>query len=98
MASDQQLKKWREELIRDYPNTDPYFIDVVLDTYKHDPDYIKKLPKKKFKEVKQEIPSEIKGAVEVITPDEEFIKKYFQEPIQLPQSEENENVVIEEIP
>lgn len=82
MASDHQLKQWRKELMADFPNVEPYFLDLVLDLYKHNPDYVKKLPKRKFKEVKQNLPSEIVGACSVINnPNDEFINRYFKEPL-----------------
>lgn len=88
MASEHQLKQWRKELLADFKHCDPYFIDLVLDLYKHNPDYVKKLPKRKFKEVKQDLPREIVGACSVINnPDDEFISKYFKPPITLTEEE-----------
>jgi hypothetical protein len=84
MATDIQIKQWRKELIRDYPQCDPYFLDLVLDIYKHNPDYIKKLHKKKFKEITTEVPKEIVGGMSVILADDtETISKYFKTPVAL---------------
>jgi hypothetical protein len=87
--TDAQRKQWKQELMRDYPLTEPYFIDLVLDLYKFKPDYVKKLNKKKFNAIEQETPKEIVGAISVVDGnDESFIKKYFQEPIYLPPEDE----------
>lgn len=84
-----QRKQWKQELLRDYPNTEAYFIDLVLDLYDKNADYVKKLHKKKFKPVTQEVPKELVGAITVVDGnDESFIKKYFKEPEYIPPPEE----------
>lgn len=89
MATEIQLKTWKKELMRDYPNVDSYFVDLVLDLYKYNPDYIKKLNKKKFQPINEEIPTEFVGAIDVVDGNnEEFIKKYFKEPEYIPPSED----------
>lgn len=89
MATETQIKTWRSELKRDFPKCDDFFLDLVLDLYKHNPEYVKKLSKKKFKEVTSDIPHEIVGAVDVIpSTDTDFMNKYFKEPLMLPAEEE----------
>lgn len=89
MATEMQLKTWRAELKRDYPKIEDYFLDLVLDLYKNNPDYVKKLSKKKYKEVSGDIPREIVGAVDVIpSTNTELMNKYFKEPVVLPSVEE----------
>ena len=84
-----QKQLWKNELMKDYPTTDRYFIDLVLDLYEKDPTYIKKLSKRKFKEISNDIPHEIVGAVDVIpSTDTEAMKKYFKEPVILPKEED----------
>ena len=94
MATDNQMKQWRNELKRDYPQCADYFIDLVLDLYKGNPEYIKKLHKRKFQELNNDIPNEIVGAVDV-TPstDTEAMKKYFKEPVILPKEDEDNTTV-----
>jgi len=90
MATKAQLKQWKAELTRDYPTCEPYFIDLILELYEKNPEYIKKLPKRKFKEVTAETPKEIVGAVSVINnPSEEIIKKYFKEPTVIKEDEQS---------
>ena len=89
MATDTQIKQWRTELMNDYKNCDPYFIDLVLSLYKNDPEYVKKLGKNKFKKVEHEVPSELVGNVSIIdASDTEKINHYFKEPIVLPEGDE----------
>jgi hypothetical protein len=89
MATEVQLKTWKKELMTDYPNIDPYFVDLVLDLYKHNPDYVKKLHKKKFEPINKEVQTEIVGAIDVVDgSDEAFIKKYFKEPEYIPPPDE----------
>ena len=91
MATEMQLKTWRAELKRDYPKIEDYFLDLVLDLYKNNPDYVKKLSKKKFKDVSGDIPREIVGAVDVIpSTNTELMNKYFKEPVVLPADNEAE--------
>lgn len=87
MAS--QKAKWKQELLRDFPNVETYFIDLVLDLYEKNPEYVKKLSKKKIKDFKPvEVPKEIVGACSVVNnPDEEYINRYFKPPITI--TEEN---------
>ena len=90
MATKSQILQWRAELIKDYPTTDPYFIDLILELYEKNPDYVKRLPKRKFKNVNKETPKEIIGSVSVINnPSEEIINKYFQPPIVLKDDEQS---------
>ena len=84
MATESQLKEWKKQLIKDFPQVEGYFIDLVLDLYKSNPDYIKKLPKRKFKEIKDEVPKEIVGVVNVVPADAPEVKKWFKEPIYIP--------------
>lgn len=89
MATEIQMKQWRSELKRDYPQCADYFIDLVLDLYKANPEYVKKLHKKKFQELTNDTPKEIVGAVDVIpSTDTEAMKKYFKEPVMLPKEGE----------
>lgn len=89
MATKAQLKQWKAELTRDYPTCQEYFIDLILELYEKNPEYVKKLPKRKFKEVKTETPKEIVGAVSVINnPSDEIISKYFQPAIVLKDDEQ----------
>jgi hypothetical protein len=91
-----QKKQWKEELMRDFPNCEEYFINLVLDLYEKNADYVKKLNKKKFKPLEQETPKEIVGAIEIVNGcDEAFIKKYFQEPIYIPPNDDEKAQVIE---
>lgn len=96
MATEVQIKQWRKELMKDYPTTDPYFIDLVLDLYKYNPDYIKKLPKKKVKPVETTpIEKEVVGAVSVIPADDtETINKYFKQPIELKDDEHHDDIKV----
>jgi hypothetical protein len=84
-----QKKQWKQELMRDFPNCEEYFINLVLDLYEKNADYVRKLNKKKFKPIEQETPKEIVGAIEVVPGTEEVIKKYFQEPIYIPPNNED---------
>lgn len=90
MATEIQLKQWKKELMAEFPNCEPFFIDLVLDLYKHNPDYVKKLPKQKVKPVEAKpLPKEIVGCVDVVRqPTADFIDKYFKKPIYLPPEEE----------
>jgi hypothetical protein len=89
MATDIQLKQWRSELKRDYPQIEDYFLNLVIDLYKANPDYVKKLSKKKFKEASNDIPHEIVGAVNIIPADDkETMDKYFKEAIVLPKEDD----------
>jgi hypothetical protein len=91
-----QRKQWKQELMRDYPNIEPYFIDILLDLYDKNPEYVKKLPKRKFKPVEQKTPKEIVGAVSVVDgSNEEFVKKYFKEPEYIPPPETEQTLIKE---
>ena len=83
MAS--QRNKWKAEMLRDYPNIEPYFVDILLDLWEKHPEYVKKLHKKKFKDFKHvETPKEIVGSVSVINnPSDDFLAKYFQPPLEI---------------
>jgi hypothetical protein len=88
-----QKKQWKQELMRDYANIEPFFLDLVLDLYEKNPDYVKKLHKKKFKPVTNEVPKEIVGGITVVDgTDEAFIKKYFKEPEYIPPTDDDEKV------
>jgi hypothetical protein len=82
MATKTQIAQWKEELKTSFPNCDPYFINLICDIYETNPEYIKKVVKKKFKKVEVETPKEIIGSVNVIKdPSPEIIDKYFKAPI-----------------
>lgn len=80
-----QKQKWKQELMRDNPNAQEYFIDLVLDLYERDAEKFKKLVKKHQKtkpEPIKEQAKEIIGACEIIhNPDEEYINRYFKTPL-----------------
>jgi hypothetical protein len=82
MATKTQISLWKNELKRDFPNCDPYFINLICEIYETNPEYVKKVVKKKFKNVEVETPKEILGAVNVIKdPSPEIIDKYFNAPV-----------------
>lgn len=91
MTTEHILKQWRTELMNDYKNCDPYFIDLVLQLYKNDAEYVKKLTKRKFKKVVNEVPKEIIGGVSIIDAnDTEKINHYFKQPIVITDDDEVE--------
>lgn len=94
MATKAQIRQWKEELKRDFPTCEPYFIDLVCDIYEKNPEYMKKLPKKKFKPVENTTPAEIMGAVQVLNnPSDEILNKYFKKPLVIEGDETEDKTV-----
>ena len=91
MATKTQIAQWKDELQRDFKSCDPYFINLICELYESNPDYVKKVVKKKFKKVEVDTPKEIVGAVNIIKdPTPEVIDKYFKAPIVIKDEEHQE--------
>lgn len=45
-ATKQQLRAYREQLLADHPQTDPFFVDLLLDVYERNAGFVEALAKK----------------------------------------------------
>jgi len=90
-----QKQKWKQELMRDYPTAQEYFIDLIIDMYERDAEKFKKLVKK-YHKTKPTPPKEpireIIGAVDVVNaPPQDFLEKYFKAPMHIKDDEVEAN-------